>query len=958
MNSMKSVFCLVILLQVTNLFAQTPAETRLASIGQAMQQVSPLKNIQFRNVGPTVMSGRVTDIEVNPENTAEFYVAYASGGVWHTINNGQSFTPIFDHEASMTVGDMAMNWKTHTLWVGSGEVNSSRSSYAGTGVYISNDTGKTWKHRGLEESHHIGRIVLHPENTQVAWVAVLGHLYTKNKERGIFKTTDGGLTWKQTLFMNDSTGCPDLLLDPSNPSILYAVTWNRNRSAWNFSGCGEGSSIYKSTDGGEHWSLITNGQNGFPQGKGTGRIGIALCATHPNTLYALLDNQNNQEEKKDAEKKINAKDLSVMSADEYLNMDDKKLDDYLHSNAYPEKYTAASTKEAVRNKTYSVKDIADWKLADADANLFNTPIIGAELYRSNDGGSTWVKTHDNLLEGMYFTYGYYFGTIAVSSINPDKIYMAGYPIVMSEDGGKTFKQIDGDNCHPDYHRIWIHPHNDQHIIAGNDGGINISYDSGENWIKANNPPVGQFYAVEVDEATPYNVYGGLQDNGTWTASSLNVENTGWHQSGQYAYKNIGDGDGMQVQVDTRDNATVYAGYQFGNYSKVNKNSGESTDIKPVHDIGQKPYRFNWQTPILLSKHHKDFFFIGSNCLHRSLHQGDQLQTISGDLTANTQKGNVPYATLTTLSESPLKFGLMYTGSDDGLIYCTPDQGYSWINCSQGLPAGLWVSRVIASRFNESRVYASLNGYRNDDFKPYLFMSDDCGKNWKQLGLSLPLEPINVVREDPKDSSMLYVGTDNGLYVSYDRGLTFIRWEGGLPRVAIHDIAIQSRDNEIVLGTHGRSIYIASLDYIQQYPTVKDKGLALMALQDLNYNDKMGHRSAFYTEPFSMKLKIPYFTKDSGIHTFRILNNKGKVMQTFSDTAAYGFNIAYYNLTVKESSLHYFDPALVQAEDKLYYLTPGKYQVELSNSAGNKETTSFELKEKKKTKAKTDDAERD
>ncbi len=944
---MKIFSFILIAMQCLVVCAQSPVSQRLSSFKQGQEEISPFKNINFRNVGPTIMSGRVTDVEVNPDNTNEFYVAYASGGVWHTLNNGQSFTPIFDHQATLTIGDMAMNWKEHTLWVGTGEVNSSRSSYAGTGMYKTSDTGKTWTRCGLDESHHIGRIVLHPTDKNTAWVAALGHLYTKNNERGIFKTSDGGTTWKQTLFINDTTGCIDLLIDPTSPDILYATSWSRTRSAWNFNGCGEGSGIYKSTDDGDHWTSITTGNNGLPIGKGTGRIGISICRSNPLILYALLDNQNNQDEKKDEEKKMNAKDLADMSTDDYLDLDNKKLDEYLRSNGYPEKYTAEGTKEAVKNKTYTVKDIADWKLADADANLFNTPVIGAELYRSNDAGKTWAKTHSSLLEGVVFTYGYYFGTVSVSPNNPDKVYIAGYPILLSTDGGKTFKQIDGENCHPDYHRVWIDTKDDNHIIAGNDGGINISYDSGEHWIKANNPPVGQFYAVQVDDAKPYNVYGGLQDNGTWTASSETVESTGWHQSGQYPYKNIGDGDGMQVQVDTRDNNTVYVGYQFGNYYRTNKNTGESADVKPVHDIGQKPYRFNWQTPILLSKHHQDFFYIGSNRLHRSLHQGANLETISEDLTANVKKGNVPYATLTTLCESPKKFGLLYTGSDDGMVNCSKDGGNSWTNISNTLPQNLWVTRVVAGMYHEARVYATLNGYRNDDFKPYVYMSDDYGKTWKQLGLNLPYEPVNVLREDPKDSSILYVGTDNGLYVSFDSGENFMKWEGTLPRVAIHDMVIQVRENELVLGTHGRSIYISKLDMIQEYPKIKGKDLVIMPLTDMKYNEHLGRKSSAYAEPQSMKLTISYFAKDTASHTISILNKKGKVVQSFTEKPAFGFNTTTYDMSVMDTKIKLFSPALSKAEDDKYYLLPGTYTVQIENSKGLKVSNTFILKEKKK-----------
>ncbi|HOZ51201.1 MAG TPA: hypothetical protein PLU17_05050 [Chitinophagaceae bacterium] len=942
------VFSLVlILLQGYLVSAQSSTANRMNSFKKLKNEVSPLKKVNFRNIGPTIMSGRVTDIEVNPENTNEFYVAYASGGVWHTLNNGQSFTPIFDNEATHTTGDMAMNWKTHTLWVGTGEVNSSRSSYAGTGIYITNDTGKTWTHKGLDESHHIGRIVLHPSNPNIAWVAVLGHLYTANTERGIYKTLDGGNTWSKTLYIDDTTGCVDLLIDPNSPEILYATSWSRTRVAWNFNGSGEGSGIYKSTDGGDHWTLITDGKNGIPIGKGTGRIGISICKKNPSILYALLDNQNNQEEKKDEVKKMNAKDLSVMSKEKFLSMDKKLIQEYLESNGYPEKYSADSVITAVKNNVFTVKDIADWKLADADANLFNTPVIGAELYKSIDAGKTWTKTHSNLLEGVVFTYGYYFGTISVSPTNPDKVFIAGYPILMSEDSGKTFKQIDGANCHPDYHRIWINSANDNHLIVGNDGGVNISYDNGKNWFKANNPAVGQFYAVQVDDAKPYNVYGGLQDNGTWTASSETVENTGWHQGGQNPYKNIGDGDGMQVQVDTRDNQTVYLGYQFGNYYRSNKISGDAKDIKPVHDIGQKPYRYNWQTPILLSKHHQDIFYIGSNRIHRSLHQGDKIEAVSDDLTANNKKGNIPFATLTTLSESPKKFGLLYAGSDDGFIYCSKDIATTWTKISNSLPQNLWVSRVIASTHKESRVYTTLNGYRNDDFNAYVYMSDDYGKSWKQLGKNLPLEPVNVIREDTKDENILYVGTDNGLYVSFNRGEDFISWEGSLPRVAIHDMVIQERDNELVLGTHGRSIYISKLDMIQEYPKIKNKELVIMPIDAITYNENFGSISSVYDEPYEHKTNIQYFTKDTGMHTFTILNKKGIVLQSFTEKSSFGFNSIEYDLSVASNKIKQFTPPIKKAENEKYYLVPGTYKIVIENSKGEKVSTELLIKEKKK-----------
>ncbi|MBL7765830.1 MAG: hypothetical protein JNJ58_07050 [Chitinophagaceae bacterium] len=936
---------LLMCIQSIPLFAQQKSAERISDFRKLKSLVSPVQGIPFRNIGPTIMSGRVTDLEINPSNPNEFYIAYASGGVWHTVNNGQSMTPIFDKEASITIGDMAMDWQTQTLWVGTGEVNSSRSSYAGTGVYKTTDTGKTWIHCGLEESHHIGRIVLHPTNPQVAWVAVLGHLYTPNPERGIYKTTDGGQHWQQTLFVNDTTGCPDLAIDPSNADHLYAVSWTRTRQAWQFNGSGACSGIYQSTDGGENWTLITDGKNGIPVGKGTGRIGLSICAGKPQTIYAVLDNQLNQPEKKDEVKKIKARDLEKMNRQQFLKMPNKDLETYLRDNEYPSKYTADSLKKGVENNSYTVKDIADWKLSDADASLFETPVYGAELYRSDDAGKTWKKTHAEALEGVVFTYGYYFGTVAVSPTDPEKVLIAGYPLILSRDGGKTFTSIDGDNCHPDYHRIWINPKNDQHIITGNDGGVNITYDDGQRWFKANNPAVGQFYTVAVDDAQPYNVYGGLQDNGTWTGPSTHTENNGWHQSGRYAYQEIGGGDGMQVQVDTRDNSTVYAGYQFGNYARLNKNGGSYTDCKPVHDIGQKPYRFNWQTPICLSKHNQDVLYLGSNCFHRSLQKGEKMETLSEDLTRTTMKGNVPYGTLTTISESPLKFGWIYVGTDDGHVYSSKDIGYNWTNISSKLPQHLWVSRVIGSKFNEDRVYVTLNGYRQDDFTAYVYRSDNHGKTWIRIFENLPDEPVNVIREDTKDENILYVGTDNGLYISFNQGKSFYPWDESLPRVAIHDMVIQERENELVLGTHGRSIYIAKLDYVQQYPQVKDKALALFDLENVPYNKSLGIKQTSYSEPLKAELSIPYFTQQAGPIHVSILSDKKKVLTRFISEAKVGMNIAKYNFQIDEKASRGMKPAAKKSDDGQYYLQPGKYFIQIRNAQGITQEKEFSIQEK-------------
>lgn len=813
--------------------AATPAAERLKVTEQRkkLENRSVLNDVKFRSMGPTIMSGRVADLDVNPDDPTEFYVAYASGGLWHTSNNGQSFTPVMDSLDMLFIGDIAVNWKTKTIWVGTGEVNSSRSSYAGMGIYKTTDNGKTWDYAGLPESHHIGKIQLHPTDNNIAWVAALGHLYSPNKERGLYKTTDGGKTWKQTLFVDDNTGCVDIDINPSNPNELYAAMWYRVRRAWKFEESGKTSGIYKSNDGGETWKLVSPAGSGFMTGDKIGRIGVAVYPKNPNIVWAIVDNNT---PKPPAEKKNDSlykkEDFKTITKEQFAALKTNLIDTFLRKNGFPRKYNGAAVKEMVA--TGKIPPTALWDFLDTDDGFQNTGIAGCEVYKSEDAGLTWKKTNEKPLT-IFSTYGYYFAKIYTSYYNPDKVYILGFYAQVSTDGGKTFKNIDKGNVHPDHHALWVNPQRDSHIINGNDGGVNISYDNGDNWFKANTPAVGQYYSITVDDAKPYNVYGGLQDNGSWWGPSTYRENPGWVDDGEYGHKRINGGDGMQAQVDTRDNATVYSGWQFGAYARYNKDKGMQRFIRPQHELGEKPLRFNWQTPILLSKHNQDVLYYGSNRIYRSLNKGDTMIAMSSDLTAGKVHGNVPYGTLTTISESPLRFGLLYTGSDDGNIHRSYDGGYTWEQLNavetnsknknlktktteQKLQANkLWVSRVTASQYKEARLYVSLNGYRYDNFAPYLYVSEDYGATWKEIGKDLPMEPVNVVKEDPRDENILYVGTDGGLYVSFDRGETFMLWNGGLPRsVAVHDIAIQQRDNEMVIATHGRSLYVSKLEDVQ------------------------------------------------------------------------------------------------------------------------------------------------
>ena len=800
----------------------TSAQERLKSIDQRKQLLSrsTLNETGFRNIGPSIMSGRVVDIEVNPQDPTEFYVAYASGGLWQTKNNGQSFTSIFDSVDVLTIGDIAVNWQNRHIWVGTGEVNSSRSTYAGLGVYRSANNGKSWEYLGLPESHHIGKIQLSAKDPNTAWVAVLGHLYSESKERGIYKTTDAGKTWNQTLAIDANTGAIDVDIDPSNEQNLYAAMWYRTRTASNFEESGKTSGIYKSTDGGDKWTLISTPTSGFPSGDGVGRIGLAVYPKNPSIVYAIVDNNFQQpdtamQKAADTSRYV-LRDFKTLTVDQFIALDDRKLNAFLKSprNGLPTKYSAENIKQDVKSGKLAPNCIWDY-LYDANTALFETPIYGAQVYRSDNAGLSWVKTHAKPIE-LYSTYGYYFGKVFVSPSNPDKIAITGVSILLSTDGGKTFSSIGKENVHADHHFVWMNGQNDSHMIIGNDGGCNITYDNGAHWFKANTPAVGQFYNIAIDMAKPYNVYGGLQDNGTWFGSSATKENYDWYDGGHNPYTMIGGGDGMQVQVDWRDNKTVYSGSQFGFYSRQNLVTKERKNVRPMRDLGEPAVRYNWQSPILLSRHNQDVFYFGSNKFHRSMSKGDSLVTLSNDLTTNPVQGDVPFGTTTTISESPIRFGLIYAGTDDGNVQVSKDGGNSFTMISQKLPKGLYVSRVIASKFNVARVYVTLNGYRNDHFNAYVYQSDDYGTTWKQIMKDLPSEPVNVIKEDAVAEQVLYVGTDGGLYVSLDGGNSSMAWTKGLPAsVPVHDLEIHPRDHEIVLGTHGRSLYVGKLDALRK-----------------------------------------------------------------------------------------------------------------------------------------------
>lgn len=848
-----------------------------------------------------------------------------------------------DNTPTQNVGEVTVHWKSRTIWVGTGENNASRSSYAGIGLLKSIDGGKNWQYMGLRDSHHIGRILINPENPNEVVVGALGHLYSVNQERGIYKTTDGGETWQQTLFVDKQTGIIDMDHDPANFNVMYASSWDKDRKAWNFEGAGSGSGIYKSTDAGTTWKKL----DGFPAGNGVGRIGLAVY--DHKTIYAVHDSQfrrENKDKKQGDSNDLYKEDFKTMTAAAFLSLDDKRLDTFLKNNGFQEKYRAANVKSMVRQGDVQPADLNTY-LQTANTQLFDTPVIGAEVYRSDDAGLTWKKTHDGYIDGLYYSYGYYFGEINVNPADDQDIYIYGVPIIKSKDGGKTFTSISAENVHSDHHALWINPENEKHLINGNDGGVNITYDDGENWIKANDPAVGQFYYIQVDNEEPYNIYGGLQDNGVWMASSDTKEDKSWKQRGQYPWKMIMGGDGMQVQVDSRDPAIVYTGYQFGSYFRINLETEDNVRFDIKHELGEKPYRFNWQTPILLSPHNQDILYLGSYKLMRSMNQGDDWVAISPDLTNGGKPGNVAYGTISALSESPFEFGLIYTGSDDGKVFVTRNSGGDWKDISAALPKDLWVSRVVASEHKKERVYVTLNGYRWDDFKSYVYVSDNFGQTWKNISSNIPMSPVNVIVEDAQKENIIYVGTDNGAYMSRDRGETYHAFAKALPAVAIHDMKIQKRENHLLLGTHGRSIYRTDLTNIQQLDT--SKSAQLFEEITTRHSGRWGSSRNSWSEAFEPMVTIPYYTASTEKISIRIESEDGKVVQQLSPTPTIGINETMYNLTITEKGKRALEKAdetlsIKKAQNGNYYLPKGTYTIVLdTGGSGKVATTSLVIK---------------
>ena len=860
---------------------------------EALVAASPYTGLKWRSVGPVVQGGRLVDMEVVPGQPYTFYAAYASGGLWKTTNNGHTFEPLFDNQATIIMGDIAVDPNNpETVWVGTGENNSSRSSYGGMGVYRSDDGGQNWSYMGLGDTDRIGRILVDPNDSNTIYVAALGKLYTPGGQRGIFRSRDGGKNWQQVFKGGDWAGMIDLVFKPGDTKTLYAAAWERKRRAWDFTEGGPGSAIYKSADGGDNWLRL---EGGLPSGDFVGRIGLAVSAASPDTLYASIDNQQPlPEDQWDlGDRPVNAKRLRGMSKEEFLAQDKNEIEGFIRSSDFDVSIDADKLMEWVRSDKISIQDIID-ELGDANADLFNTDIVGLQVWRSDDAGASWKVTHDGPLDQVVYSYGYYFGEIRVSPKNADQVYVLGVPVVKSDDGGKTWFSVQGRNAHSDNQSMWINPEQPDNLLIGSDGGADVSYDGGKTWVKVDAQPLGQFYTVNYDMAEPYNVYGGLQDNGTIKCPSTNRWQTGENCT------RINGGDGMYVVVDPRDSKTVYSGSQFGYYDRQGPDG--DGEVRPRRAFGDPALRYNWNSPVILSTHNADVVYFGTNILYRSMDQGETWTAISGDLSRSKNRGDVPFASLTTLSESSLQFGLIWAGTDDGQVWVTDSSGVRWQDVSEKLPKDRWVSRVEASSHARDRAYVTLNGYRDDDIRAYVYRTDDLGKTFRDISKGLPAEAVNVIREDPLMENILYVGTDRGVYVSTDRGDSWQALQGELPNVPVHDLVVHPRERELVAGTHGRSIWIVDVLPLQDLVEAgSDTALKVFYIDEVKASRRWrSERSRWYFDPEEApRSTVKYWSNSAGTASIEILDKNDSVVRRLSNEAVQGMNSFEWDLLVDQ-----------------------------------------------------------
>ena len=736
--------------------ATSPAERMAAwEAHLALEAESPFRDLEWRAVGPKQAGARVEAIAVPAGSHNTIYVGVGSGNLWKTENNGLTWRPIFEKESTFSIGDVAVSLSDpEIVWVGTGETQPRHSgySYAGTGVFRSGDGGESWENMGLHDTHHIGKVLIHPSDPDIVYVAALGHFWSRNQERGVFRTTDGGATWERILFISDRTGVVEMAMDPSDPEVIYAAAWE----AVSGEGveAGHESGIYRTTDGGDHWEKL---ENGLPTGP-LGRIGLDVSPGQPQRVYAFVDN---------------------------------------------------------------------W----APSPVEGRPITGGEVYRSDDRGESWQKISQDDLFPVFGVYGWKFTDVRVAPDNPDEIFILGNRGFHSVDGGRSYQPIGetiirmhdtrGIIMHLDQHEIWIDPLNPDRVLLGNDGGLFQSWDRGRSWLHINNIPAAEFYAVSVDMEEPYRIFGGTQDNAALYGPShiplRDATNDPWENV--YLDRWTG-GDSFDTYLDPTDHRFVFYEHQHGALRRMDITqdsvlTGAAESIRPRFGDADWRWRSGWFTPLVLSHRDPGTLYLGGNRLLKSTNRGDDWAPISPDLSdpAGGARAVVPFGTITMISESPLQPGLLYVGTEGGSVWRTLDEGLVWERVDEGLPEK-WVSRVIASEHVEGRAFVSFTGFREDDFRSYIFRTEDFGKSWRSMVSNLPAQSVNVIREDPTNPAILYVGTDLGVYASGDGGESWESLSVNLPTTPVHDLVIHPRDGEMVIGTHGRSVFVLELEEIR------------------------------------------------------------------------------------------------------------------------------------------------
>src|ERR1051326_6153454 len=913
-----------------------------------------LKRFVFRSIGPASMGGRIDDIAAVEQNPYTIYVAFATNGVWKSTNNGTTFEPIFDTYGTGSIGDVAIAPSDpNIVWGGTGGANKRQSSSFGNGIYKSTDAGKTFTKMGLEDSQTIARIVIDPKDPNVVYVAVLGHLFGPNKERGVYKSTDGGRTWTNVKFIDEDTGFTDLAIDPSDSKTLYAASYQRRRTSFGFNGGGPGSGIWKTVDAGKTWKRLEG--SGLPDGL-LGRIGVDVSRSNPNVVYAQME--------------VGA---SVGTGGE----------EPVIGGAAPSPSPSPSA-----SASPSPSPGASPSPAPPDPKK-------PGVWRSDDKGRTWRIVSNENNRPLYYS------QIRVDPKNPEIVYVGGLNFSKSIDGGKTFKSLQPGIAHSDHHAIWIDPTNSQHVMIGNDGGLDVSYDQGATWEFVNTIPAAQFYAVAADMRKPYYVYGGLQDNGSWggpsqTRSQQNgITNADWYRTG--------GGDGFYSQIDPSDYNIVYSESQGGAMKRLDLRTGRSVSIRPrgvprpprnrqgggggaaaaaspspaaspaaspgglpeasptpTPDVqaqlaafaatqrfggfggganlpsnvvpmppANKVFRFYWNTPIVISPHNPRLIYAGGNRLFKSLDRGDTW-TATNDLTKQIDRNTLPimgvpgnqpmaskhdgytsYGYIVTISESPKMPGVLWVGTDDGNVQVSRDGASTWTNVAKNVPGigeTYHISRVEASHFDAGTCYLAVDGHRSDDLKPYLFVTRDYGATWTSLVNNLPAwGTVNVVREDPRNKDLLYVGTENGLFVSIDAGHEWKPFNSGMPIIRIDDILVHPRDNDLIVGTHGRGIYIlddigplqelAQKKVLDSEVTLFDVRPGTLWMNDPRLNRYWGGAKLFRGANPAPGTAISYFLKSapSGDVKIAISDYSGKVVRNITGSKDVGLNRVQWNL---------------------------------------------------------------